>query len=159
MDHLQDIHESNFTEVIDDRINNLQQPNQGQYSLNVPPYQQYDDFSTMGNQARFMDENPPTSLYTTGNYEQHPSFSFINNEQITSTSLSYEPQYNNNYIPHIQSPPDDVQNPFNFPHFEFEIPGFKIFIVPTVSNLTNLNNVQNQFQNDSFSSHINNNSI
>ncbi|RIA88053.1 hypothetical protein C1645_739682 [Glomus cerebriforme] len=166
MDYSQDTHGSNFTEVIDDRINNLQHPNQsqmGQNSLNVP-YQQYDDFSTM-DQDLFVDESSPNLPYTTNYYEQHPSFyNEFNNEQVTSTSSSYEPQDNNNYIPHIQSP-SDVQNslPLDLsPHFEseFEIPGFKIFIVaiPTISNLSNLNNVQNQSQNDS-SFLFNNNSI
>ncbi|RIA88051.1 hypothetical protein C1645_739680 [Glomus cerebriforme] len=163
---------SNFTEVIDDRNNNLH-PNQiqmeQQYLSNIP----YENFSAMdGNNSQTWSMNESLPNITSNYSEQNPSFSLDNsNQQDISTSSSYEPQlqYDNNYIPPINDNQDiqDVHHapsvpnplPLNFPHFEFEIPGFKIFVVPTTTNLTNLDNVQNQFQNDSFSSNNNNNSI
>ena len=121
----------------------------------------HDGFIDNGGFNSYSSNLPPTNLNTsynfsamgdntsaTNNYEQQPMFSFMNNQDATSTMQSYpmSSQYTDDY--NVNS------SPLNFPQengnpeiFRFEIPGFKveIFVTPTTSITTNLN-MQNQFQ-------------
>ncbi|CAG8652855.1 uncharacterized protein OCT59_005103 [Rhizophagus irregularis] len=139
--------------------NNLQ-PLQMDHTLNnnVDSSCDYSDFSSITS-----NNNIPTS-YMANNYEQQQSlFSSINNENYTTTtqSLSYEPQYTSHtssHDSHIASPLNSLNMITNSSQinrsdiFKFEIPGFKIVVIPTSSTTSssyaNLNNfdTQNQVQ-------------
>jgi hypothetical protein len=147
----------------DDFTNNLQplqmdQPLSNTLNNSVNSSCDYSDFSITSNNII------PTSYTTANDYEQQQQqqqqqqsiFSSVNNENHTTTT--YEPQYTN-HTNHISSPSpfnslNMVTNSFQINHsdvFKFEIPGFKIVIIPTfstTSSYTNLNNFdeQNQFQ-------------
>jgi hypothetical protein len=102
------------------------------------------------------DDNVISESYAARNYEQQQSeqsekfaFSFVNNEDstLTAQSLYYAqaPQYSTSSLNTNSSQANNSEI------FQFEIPGFKIFVVPTSSpfaNLTNLDTMQNQFQQD-----------
>lgn len=139
--------------------NNLQplqmdQPLSNTLNNNVNSSCDYSDFSIMSN------NNIPTS-YMANNYEQQQSLlSSVNNENHTATtqSLSYEPQYTSHDGHIISSPLNSLNMITNSSQinrsdiFKFEIPGFKIVVIPTSSTTsspyTNLNNfdTQNQVQ-------------
>ncbi|RIA98582.1 hypothetical protein C1645_812646 [Glomus cerebriforme] len=84
---------------------------------------------------------------------------FANNERANQTTQpsSYTPQYTGDQHQSISLPVESLNmiannsyqtNPFEI--FRFEIPGFKIIIIPTISSYVNLNNLdmQNQLQPD-----------
>jgi len=131
------------------------------YNNNVNSSCNYADFSVTSNNII------PTS-YSASNYEQQQStFSSVNNENVTSAtqSSSYAPpQYTSSHVSlPLNSPNMITTNPSQTNHSEilrFEIPGFKIIIIPTSSptpplygNLNNLD-TQNQFQQDYASSNV-----
>ncbi|RGB43896.1 hypothetical protein C1646_749104 [Rhizophagus diaphanus] len=151
-----------------DYYNTLQNNDEfNNYSNNLQPLQMdhtsnnnvnsscdYYDFSITSN------NNIPTS-YMTNNYEQQQSlFSSINNENQTTTtqSFSYEPQYTSHtsHDSHITSPLNSLNMITNSSQinrsdiFKFEIPGFKIVVIPTSSTISssyaNLNNFDTQNQ-------------
>jgi hypothetical protein len=89
--------------------------------------------------------------YISNNYEQQAMFynqyttTTTSTTQYYSTTSSYAPQYIDNYV--NQNTPQFNQNipppqTNNSQIFRFEIPGFKIIIVPTSSSsFVNLNNL------------------
>src|ERR1044072_7062684 len=100
--------------------------------------------------------NVISDSYATSNYGQQQfeqseqsAFSFVNNEDSTSTTQSsyYAPQYANRGTPSLNT---NFSQSNNSEIFRFEIPGFKIIVIPTSSPFANLTNLdmQNQFQQD-----------
>jgi hypothetical protein len=118
----------------------------------------YDNYSQMA--ATSDNNNIVQTTYTTDNdYEQQPSFSFVNNRHAAHPTSIFQPQptINSNYASEV-SINNNVQNistPLNFPQpnypdypdsYRFVIPGFEIIIIPT-SSFANLS-MQDQFQQD-----------
>jgi len=92
------------------------------------------------------DNNTISASYTINNYEQSPAFSFVNNASTTPTTQSASQN-----IPHSSSS-ESLNTAIANNSYHFEIPGFKIIIIPTTTTTpyANLNNsnTQNQFQQD-----------
>ncbi|RIA82761.1 hypothetical protein C1645_834868 [Glomus cerebriforme] len=153
---------------VDNRFNNYSSTstnviNMEQHSTNS--LCNYTDFSaTEGNNM--------LASYATNNYEQQTTFSFLNNEHVISTTQSYSTitsSYAPQYIDHNvnQNPPQYIQNtsqPLNFPQtnnsqiFRFEVPGFKIIIIPTTSSILTSLDMQIESHNVSFSNNTTDNS-
>jgi hypothetical protein len=82
-------------------------------------------------------DNITSTFYATSNYEQpqQPMFSFLNNDSTLSYALQYTDQ---NISPPFNPINTIISNSSQTEVFRFEIPGFKIIIVPTSSPLANL---------------------
>ena len=132
------------------------------YSSNLPPtnvIQEQPSSNTSYNNLTTSYDFSAAS-YAANNYEQQPMFY---NEHATSTLQSY-PTNSSNSGHNVNSSPLINFPQINNPEiFRFEIPGFKIVVVPTTlttspcSNLTNLN-MQNHLQDHTFSNIITYNS-
>ncbi|CAG8636921.1 uncharacterized protein OCT59_026482 [Rhizophagus irregularis] len=148
-----------FTEIINDGNNHLQQPtnviqmehsrmernqmehNQMEHTPNVP-YNNYFNISR---------DPSDTTTYTTGNYEE--SSSLMDNQLGTSAQYDDPTFTASYYAPQYNSPLDDIQfqntpQPNNSEIFRLSIPGFKIIVIPNSVNLANLD-LQNLFPQDS----------
>ncbi|CAB5216740.1 uncharacterized protein OCT59_026477 [Rhizophagus irregularis] len=154
-----------FTEIINDRNNHLQQPTNviqmehTRMELNQMEHNQMEHTSNVpyNNNFNISRDSSDTTTYTTGNYEE--SSSLMDNQlgtsaqyyDPTSTASYYAPQYNSTL--------DDIQFQNNFSSvsppqtdnseiFRLNIPGFKIIVIPNSVDLANLD-LQNLFPQDS----------
>ncbi|CAB4427070.1 unnamed protein product [Rhizophagus irregularis] len=149
-----------FTEIINDGNNHLQQPtvNQMEHTRMEHYQMEYDQMGYIpnvpyNNNFNISRDPSDTTTYTTGNYEES---SLMDNQLGTSTQY-YHPTFTTSYhAPQYNFPLlyDIQQNNFNTPQtdnseiFRFNIPGFKIIVIPNSVNLANLD-LQNLFPQDS----------